>query len=171
MANQLKYSERKYAFFWFHKSLPYMVQYVLILISNLYHHQPDSCACSSHITLCGKSLFTEVCRRRGNKMLQSFLTGLLISGNHYLRTGQNYSQLAIRSLTLIIRKHSLPPSDLAMQVNQGIFEYNGRTGYILKPDFMRRPDRHFDPFAESTVDGIIAGTVSVKVGHSSWYDL
>lgn len=50
-----------------------------------------------------------------------------------------------------------------MQVNLGIFEYNGRTGYILKPDFMRRPDRHFDPFAESTVDGIIANTVSVKV--------
>ncbi|CAG5124299.1 unnamed protein product, partial [Candidula unifasciata] len=53
--------------------------------------------------------------------------------------------------------------DLAMQVNLGIFEYNGRTGYILKPDFMRRPDRHFDPFAESTVDGIIANTVSVKI--------
>ncbi|XP_055878917.1 1-phosphatidylinositol 4,5-bisphosphate phosphodiesterase beta-1-like isoform X4 [Biomphalaria glabrata] len=53
--------------------------------------------------------------------------------------------------------------DLAMQVNLGIFEYNGRTGYILKPDFMRRRDRHFDPFAESTVDGIIAGTVSVKI--------
>ncbi|KAL8603606.1 hypothetical protein ACOMHN_005548 [Nucella lapillus] len=53
--------------------------------------------------------------------------------------------------------------DLAMQINLGIFEYNGRTGYILKPDFMRRNDRHFDPFAESTVDGIVAGTVTVKV--------
>ena len=28
---------------------------------------------------------------------------------------------------------------------------------------MRRSDRLLDPFAESTVDGIIAGTVSVKV--------
>ncbi|XP_060592659.1 1-phosphatidylinositol 4,5-bisphosphate phosphodiesterase beta-1-like isoform X3 [Ruditapes philippinarum] len=53
--------------------------------------------------------------------------------------------------------------DLAMQLNLGIFEYNCKTGYILKPDFMRRQDKHFDPFAESTVDGIIAGTVSVKV--------
>ncbi|BFZ08025.1 hypothetical protein BsWGS_11064 [Bradybaena similaris] len=53
--------------------------------------------------------------------------------------------------------------DLAMQFNLGIFEYNGRTGYILKPDFMRRRDRHFDPFAESTVDGIIAGTLSIKI--------
>ncbi|XP_070577885.1 1-phosphatidylinositol 4,5-bisphosphate phosphodiesterase beta-1-like isoform X2 [Ptychodera flava] len=53
--------------------------------------------------------------------------------------------------------------DLAMQLNMGIFEYNGRCGYIIKPDFMRRAGRHFDPFAESTVDGIVAGTVSVKV--------
>ncbi|XP_041352677.1 1-phosphatidylinositol 4,5-bisphosphate phosphodiesterase beta-1-like [Gigantopelta aegis] len=53
--------------------------------------------------------------------------------------------------------------DLAMQINLGIFEYNKQCGYILKPDFMRRSDRHFDPFAESTVDGIVAGTVSVRV--------
>ncbi|KAI8505602.1 phosphatidylinositol phospholipase C [Branchiostoma belcheri] len=53
--------------------------------------------------------------------------------------------------------------DLGMQLNMGFFEYNNRSGYILKPDFMRRTDRHFDPFAESTVDGIVAGTVSVKV--------
>lgn len=53
--------------------------------------------------------------------------------------------------------------DLPMQLNQGIFEYNNRSGYILKPDFMRRTDRRFDPFAESTVDGIVAGTVSIKV--------
>ena len=54
-------------------------------------------------------------------------------------------------------------SDLAMQLNLGIFEFNNRSGFLLKPDFMRRPDRKFDPFAESTVDGIIAGTVTVKV--------
>lgn len=53
--------------------------------------------------------------------------------------------------------------DLAMQLNLGIFEMNGRTGYLLKPQFMRRMDRKFDPFAESTVDGIIAGKVSVQV--------
>ena len=50
-----------------------------------------------------------------------------------------------------------------MQLNLGIFEYNGRNGYLLKPDFMRRQDRRFDPFTESTVDGIIAGTVTIKV--------
>ena len=50
-----------------------------------------------------------------------------------------------------------------MQLNLGIFEYNGRSGYIIKPDFMRRKDKEFDPFAESTVDGIVAGTVEVRV--------
>ncbi|XP_057325242.1 1-phosphatidylinositol 4,5-bisphosphate phosphodiesterase classes I and II isoform X2 [Microplitis mediator] len=53
--------------------------------------------------------------------------------------------------------------DLAMQLNLGIFEYNQRCGYLLKPEFMRREDRRLDPFAESTVDGIIAGTVQIHV--------
>ncbi|XP_052002111.1 1-phosphatidylinositol 4,5-bisphosphate phosphodiesterase beta-4 [Xyrauchen texanus] len=53
--------------------------------------------------------------------------------------------------------------DLAMQLNQGKFEYNGSCGYLLKPDFMRRPDRMFDPFSETPVDGVIAATCSVQV--------
>ncbi|XP_071512073.1 1-phosphatidylinositol 4,5-bisphosphate phosphodiesterase classes I and II-like [Diadema antillarum] len=53
--------------------------------------------------------------------------------------------------------------DIPMQLNLGLFNKNGRTGYILKPDFMRRKDRYFDPFAESTMDGIVAATVEVKV--------
>uniref|UniRef100_A0A2K5BXY3 1-phosphatidylinositol 4,5-bisphosphate phosphodiesterase n=1 Tax=Aotus nancymaae TaxID=37293 RepID=A0A2K5BXY3_AOTNA len=54
-------------------------------------------------------------------------------------------------------------TDLAMQLNQGKFEYNGSCGYLLKPDFMRRPDRTFDPFSETPVDGVIAATCSVQV--------
>ncbi|VDN07064.1 unnamed protein product [Thelazia callipaeda] len=57
--------------------------------------------------------------------------------------------------------------DISMQLNQGKFQYNGGCGYLLKPDFMRRPDRSFDPFSESPVDGVIAAHCSVKVisGH------
>ena len=55
------------------------------------------------------------------------------------------------------------PSDLAMQINMGMYEYNGKSGYRLKPEFMRRPDKHFDPFTEGIVDGIVANTLSVKV--------
>lgn len=54
-----------------------------------------------------------------------------------------------------------------MQLNQGKFEYNGSSGYLLKPDFMRRADRSFDPFAESPVDGVIATQCSVQVHFSS----
>lgn len=54
-------------------------------------------------------------------------------------------------------------TDLPMQLNQGIFEMNASTGFILKPDFMRQEKKKFDPFAESTVDGIVAGTVAIKV--------
>jgi len=50
-----------------------------------------------------------------------------------------------------------------MQLNQGKFEYNGNCGYLLKPDFMRRDDRQFDPFAETPVDGVIAAQCSVQV--------
>lgn len=54
-------------------------------------------------------------------------------------------------------------TDLAMQLNLGLFEFNDRCGYLLKPEFMRRKDRKFDPFAESIVDGIVAGTVQIQV--------
>ncbi|XP_036448937.1 1-phosphatidylinositol 4,5-bisphosphate phosphodiesterase beta-1 [Colossoma macropomum] len=53
--------------------------------------------------------------------------------------------------------------DLSMQLNLGMYEYNGKSGYRLKPEFMRRPDKHFDPFTESTVDGIVANTLSIKI--------
>lgn len=73
----------------------------------------------------------------------------LVFGNTYI------SRLISRRLRLFV--------DLAMQLNLGIFEYNGRSGYLLKPEFLRRRDRCFDPFAESTVDGIIAGSVTIHV--------
>lgn len=50
-----------------------------------------------------------------------------------------------------------------MQINMGMYEYNGKSGYRLKPEFMRRPDKHFDPFTKGIVDGIVANTLSVKV--------
>ncbi|KAM4722273.1 1-phosphatidylinositol 4,5-bisphosphate phosphodiesterase beta-3 [Rhinophrynus dorsalis] len=53
--------------------------------------------------------------------------------------------------------------DLPMQLNMGIFEYNRRSGYLLKPEFMRRTDKQFDPFTENIVDGIVANTVKIKV--------
>ncbi|XP_051987895.1 1-phosphatidylinositol 4,5-bisphosphate phosphodiesterase beta-3-like isoform X2 [Xyrauchen texanus] len=53
--------------------------------------------------------------------------------------------------------------DLPMQLNMGVFEYNGHCGYLLKPEFMRRTDKHFDPFTMNIVDGIVANTVKIKI--------
>ena len=54
-------------------------------------------------------------------------------------------------------------SDLAMQLNQAKFEYNGNCGYLLKPDFMCREDKQFDPFAETSIDGTVAAQCKVQV--------
>ena len=51
----------------------------------------------------------------------------------------------------------------AVFAQTGKFEYNGNCGYLLKPDFMRRHDKQFDPFAETPVDGVIAAQCSVQV--------
>ena len=53
--------------------------------------------------------------------------------------------------------------DLGMQLNSGKFEYNGNSGYLLKPDFLRRSDKYFDPFSESPVDGVIAAHCSIRI--------
>ncbi|XP_051511891.1 1-phosphatidylinositol 4,5-bisphosphate phosphodiesterase beta-3-like isoform X2 [Myxocyprinus asiaticus] len=53
--------------------------------------------------------------------------------------------------------------DLPMQLNMGVFEYNGHCGYLLKPEFMRRNDKHFDPFTVDIVDGIVANTIKIKI--------
>ncbi|XP_076129459.1 1-phosphatidylinositol 4,5-bisphosphate phosphodiesterase beta-1 [Alosa pseudoharengus] len=53
--------------------------------------------------------------------------------------------------------------DLSMQLNLGMFEYNRKSGYRVKPEYMRRSNKQFDPFTERTVDGIVANTLSVKI--------
>jgi len=53
--------------------------------------------------------------------------------------------------------------DLPMQLNGGKFEYNGNSGYLLKPDFMRLQDKNFDPFAEAAVDGVVAKEIEVSI--------
>ena len=53
--------------------------------------------------------------------------------------------------------------DIGVQVNHGKFEYNGNCGYLLKPEMLRNENRVFDPFAESTVDGVIAASCTVTV--------
>ncbi|XP_060735080.1 1-phosphatidylinositol 4,5-bisphosphate phosphodiesterase beta-2 [Tachysurus vachellii] len=52
--------------------------------------------------------------------------------------------------------------DFPMQLNMALFEYNGRTGYLLKNDVMRRNDKTFDPFTDK-IDTNVPNTLSIKI--------
>ncbi|XP_064181950.1 1-phosphatidylinositol 4,5-bisphosphate phosphodiesterase beta-2 isoform X1 [Anguilla rostrata] len=52
--------------------------------------------------------------------------------------------------------------DFPMQLNMALFEFNGRTGYLLKHDLLRRSDKKFDPHTER-FDTIIASTLTIKI--------
>ena len=49
-----------------------------------------------------------------------------------------------------------------MQLNLAFFEFNGGTGLMLKPEYMRRKDRSFDPFSKR-IDGVVSSTVKIRV--------
>uniref|UniRef100_A0AAY4CYP3 1-phosphatidylinositol 4,5-bisphosphate phosphodiesterase n=2 Tax=Denticeps clupeoides TaxID=299321 RepID=A0AAY4CYP3_9TELE len=52
--------------------------------------------------------------------------------------------------------------DFPMQLNMALFEFNGRTGYLLKHDLLRRNDKKFDPYTDR-IDTIVANTLSIKI--------
>uniref|UniRef100_A0A3P8UIX8 1-phosphatidylinositol 4,5-bisphosphate phosphodiesterase n=1 Tax=Cynoglossus semilaevis TaxID=244447 RepID=A0A3P8UIX8_CYNSE len=52
--------------------------------------------------------------------------------------------------------------DFPMQLNLAQFEFNGRTGYLLKHDVLRRSDKKFDPFCDR-IDTVVASTLTIKI--------
>ncbi|KAM6961312.1 1-phosphatidylinositol 4,5-bisphosphate phosphodiesterase beta-2 [Aplochiton taeniatus] len=52
--------------------------------------------------------------------------------------------------------------DFPMQLNMALFEFNGRTGYLLKHDLLRRNDKKFDPYCDR-IDTIVANTLTIKI--------
>ena len=59
-------------------------------------------------------------------------------------------------------------SDIPMQINAAKFEFNGGTGYLLKPWVMTR-DRagtgggDFNPFVQSKLEDIVPARLTIKV--------
>ncbi|XP_049640964.1 1-phosphatidylinositol 4,5-bisphosphate phosphodiesterase beta-2 [Suncus etruscus] len=53
--------------------------------------------------------------------------------------------------------------DLPMQQNMALFEFNGQSGYLLKHEFMRRPDKQFNPYSVDRIDVVVATTLSITV--------
>ncbi|XP_046874198.1 1-phosphatidylinositol 4,5-bisphosphate phosphodiesterase beta-2 isoform X2 [Hypomesus transpacificus] len=52
--------------------------------------------------------------------------------------------------------------DFPMQLNMSVFEFNGRSGYLLKHDVLRRSDKKFDPYSDR-IDTIVANTLTIKI--------
>ncbi|XP_070776151.1 1-phosphatidylinositol 4,5-bisphosphate phosphodiesterase beta-2 isoform X2 [Enoplosus armatus] len=52
--------------------------------------------------------------------------------------------------------------DFPMQLNMALFEFNGRAGYLLKHDVLRRSDKKFDPFCDR-IDTVVASTLTIKI--------
>ncbi|GAU93265.1 hypothetical protein RvY_05231 [Ramazzottius varieornatus] len=54
-------------------------------------------------------------------------------------------------------------ADLGMQLNTAMFEQNGRSGFLIKPELMRRKDRTLDPFTESPLDGVVPAALTIRI--------
>lgn len=55
--------------------------------------------------------------------------------------------------------------DVGMQLNNGKFELNNRTGYILKPEKLRSSLRmnSFNPYTQAQIDGVVCLKMNIKV--------
>ncbi|XP_065510112.1 1-phosphatidylinositol 4,5-bisphosphate phosphodiesterase beta-3-like [Caloenas nicobarica] len=52
--------------------------------------------------------------------------------------------------------------DVPMQLNLGLFELNGGSGFVLKPPLLRSRHHNFDPFGEELLDGVVANELRVQ---------
>ena len=64
--------------------------------------------------------------------------------------------------------HTHTLTDLPLQLNHAKFEFNGATGYILKPWVMLTEKTRggaFNPFTQSKLEDIVPAKLSIKVRH------
>ncbi|CAH1778916.1 unnamed protein product [Owenia fusiformis] len=74
----------------------------------------------------------------------------------------NYDPVAIWNCGSQLLALNYQTPDKPMQINEGRFIQNGRSGYILKPEFLRREG--FDPFDKNSLDGDVEPvTVSLTI--------
>ena len=64
----------------------------------------------------------------------------------------------------------LPPADVSACLNHTKFEYNGSTGYLLKPAVMLndKDGEIFNPSAQAVLKNIVPVNLKIKVGSKSF---
>lgn len=55
--------------------------------------------------------------------------------------------------------------DIPFQMNAAFFEQNGRSGYVPKPNLMRKADAKFNPFEMRTMDLVVPAYLSLTVSN------
>uniref|UniRef100_A0A3Q4GXH8 1-phosphatidylinositol 4,5-bisphosphate phosphodiesterase n=1 Tax=Neolamprologus brichardi TaxID=32507 RepID=A0A3Q4GXH8_NEOBR len=140
-----------------------LVNYIEPVKFKTFDWAASKCVCECVCVLNGKgrmhSLYqakTDSSRYNKNQLSRIYPKGTRVDSSNYMP--QLFWNVGCQMVAL-----NFQTLDLPMQLNMGVFEYNGLSGYLLKPEFMRRTDKHFDPFTESIVDGIVANTVKIKV--------
>ncbi|VDM98191.1 unnamed protein product [Thelazia callipaeda] len=58
---------------------------------------------------------------------------------------------------------NMQTSDIPFQMNAALFELNGHSGYIPKPNLMRKADAKFDPFETRRMDLVVPAYLSITV--------
>ncbi|ROI68649.1 1-phosphatidylinositol 4,5-bisphosphate phosphodiesterase beta-2 [Anabarilius grahami] len=99
--------------------------------------------------------YTDDCRYNKRQMSRIYPKGTRVDSSNY--SPQPFWSAGCQFVAL-----NYQTMDFPMQLNMALFEFNGRTGYILKHDVLRRSDKKFDPFTDR-IDTIIASTLTIKI--------
>ncbi|RXN35038.1 1-phosphatidylinositol 4,5-bisphosphate phosphodiesterase beta-2 [Labeo rohita] len=99
--------------------------------------------------------YTNDCRYNKRQMSRIYPKGTRVDSSNY--SPQPFWTAGCQFVAL-----NYQTMDFPMQLNMALFEFNGRTGYLLKHDVLRRNDKKFDPFTDR-IDTIIASTLTIKI--------
>ncbi|KAI6068159.1 1-phosphatidylinositol 4,5-bisphosphate phosphodiesterase beta-2 isoform X2 [Aix galericulata] len=90
------------------------------------------------------------CRYNKRQMSRIYPKGTRMDSSNYMP--QMFWNVGCQMVAL-----NFQTMDVPMQQNMALFEFNGQCGYLLKHEFMRRPDKPFDPFSVDRIDVILSG--------------
>ncbi|KAI1716063.1 phosphatidylinositol-specific phospholipase c, X domain-containing protein [Ditylenchus destructor] len=75
----------------------------------------------------------------------------------------NYMPLIFWNCGCQMAAINLQTPDLPNQMNSAFFEINGKSGYVLKPSCMRKPNAKFDPFELDRVENVVPNSLSITI--------
>uniref|UniRef100_A0A8C0GHQ1 1-phosphatidylinositol 4,5-bisphosphate phosphodiesterase n=1 Tax=Chelonoidis abingdonii TaxID=106734 RepID=A0A8C0GHQ1_CHEAB len=96
------------------------------------------------------------CRYNKRQMSRIYPKGTRMDSSNYMP--QMFWNVGCQMVAL-----NFQTMDVPMQQNMALFEFNGQSGYHLKHEFMRRPDKQFDPYSVDRIDVVVASILSITI--------